>query len=203
MKIGFFGGSFNPVTNAHINLALNIIEKYSFDKIVFVPVGNYYEKKGLIDEKHRFNMLKLATEKYENIEVSDIELGQKSVFYATDIFSILKQKYSNDNIYFIMGADNLYSMILWKDFENIVKDYKYIVIERGILNCQNLIQANETFKKYNTNFLPIENKQYSNNSSTYVRKAIENGQVENIEEYINPEVYRYIKQNELYKTYYY
>ena len=199
MKIGFFGGSFNPITNAHINLAIDIVEKYKLDKVIFVPVGNYYQKENLIDEKYRFDMIKLAVSRYSELEVSDIELNQKEKIYAKDIFAKLKNIYAKDDIYFIIGADNVYSMILWQDFENIVKNYKYIVIQRGILNRKNLIEANETLKKYSQNFNGIENKKYNDFSATVVREKIKNNNVDDIYVYIPEEVYEYIQKNKLYK----
>lgn len=60
MKIGFFGGCFNPPTNAHINLAKKVLKECKLDKVVFVPVGDFYDKKELVPAKHRYNMLKIA-----------------------------------------------------------------------------------------------------------------------------------------------
>ena len=48
-KYGFFGGSFNPVTKAHVDLALEIVKMFNMDKVIFVPVGDNYNKKGLIN----------------------------------------------------------------------------------------------------------------------------------------------------------
>ena len=76
-KYGFFGGSFNPVTKAHVELAEEIRNKYGLDKVIFVPVGDKYNKIGLISEKHRNNMLKIAICKYDNLEVSNIELNKE------------------------------------------------------------------------------------------------------------------------------
>ena len=75
-KYGFFGGSFNPVTKAHVDLALEIVKMFNMDKVIFVPVGDNYNKTGLIYEKHRYNMLKIATNGYKDLEISDIELNQ-------------------------------------------------------------------------------------------------------------------------------
>ncbi len=63
MKIGFFGGCFNPPTNAHINLAQRALKECGLDKVIFVPVGNFYEKKELISGHHRYNMLKIVCER--------------------------------------------------------------------------------------------------------------------------------------------
>jgi len=65
MKIGFFGGSFNPPTKAHIELAQKVIEKYVLDKVIFVPMGDFYVKEGLASSKDRLNMLKLACKPYD------------------------------------------------------------------------------------------------------------------------------------------
>ena len=53
-KLGFFGGSFNPPTYAHINVAKMSIEKFNLDAVYFVPVGNLYNKLSLIDENYRY-----------------------------------------------------------------------------------------------------------------------------------------------------
>ena len=100
-KYGFFGGSFNPITNAHIQIALNILKRYNLDKIIFVPVGNNYQKAELIDEKHRYNMIKIAIQDYKTLQVSDIELNSKKDYKAIDIFKIIKQKYVNTDILWI------------------------------------------------------------------------------------------------------
>ena len=58
-KIGFFGGCFNPPTKVHINLANALIKSGLVDKVIFVPVGDYYNKQNLVSANHRYNMLKL------------------------------------------------------------------------------------------------------------------------------------------------
>ena len=60
MRIGFFGGSFNPPTNAHINLAKEVIKVCNLDKVIFVPMGNYYPKEGLAKAEDRLKMLEIA-----------------------------------------------------------------------------------------------------------------------------------------------
>ena len=59
MKIGIFGGTFNPPHNMHKNIAVNLIKNNYLDKVIFVPTGNRYNKKDIIDFKDRYNMVKL------------------------------------------------------------------------------------------------------------------------------------------------
>ena len=81
MKIGIFGGSFNPVHKMHENIAKELIKKGIVDKVIFVPTGSKYKQKNnLLEDKHRYEMLKLIASKYENIEVSDYELKDELVY---------------------------------------------------------------------------------------------------------------------------
>lgn len=169
-KIGFFGGCFNPPSNIHIELANNLIKINKLDKVVFVPVNDLYTKSELIPAKHRLNMIKLAIKDYNNLEVDDIEIQENKELFAIDAFELITKKYSNKcEIFFIMGSDNFEKMHNWKNYD-IIKDKRYIVIERD----KNKI------------------------SSTQIREMIANNN-EETKNYLPEDVYKYIKQNELYK----
>lgn len=71
MKIGIFGGSFNPPHKAHFQIAKEILNQGLVDRIIFVPTGNRYNKKDLIPNKYRYEMLKMMTRK-EKISLSPI-----------------------------------------------------------------------------------------------------------------------------------
>lgn len=180
------GGSFNPPSYIHINLAKLLIEQYNLDKVIFVPVGNYYEKKELIDAKHRYNMLKLAIE--DKMEVEKIAIESKIKLYAVDTFKLIKEKYKKDDIFFIMGSDNFRKMPTWKNCDELKTDYNIIVIERErkkerYENSKNIIE-----------FIP---KQLAQINSTKIREMIKNRQ-EEAKKHLNQKVYEYIKHNDLY-----
>ena len=130
MKIGFFGGCFNPPSNIHIDIAKKVLKENNLDRVIFVPVGDSYEKNELVEARHRYNMLKLAIQKYKNIEIDDIELNINRKLYAIDIFKLLENKYNKHTLYFIMGSDNFEKMSKWKEFDKL-KKYNYIVVERN------------------------------------------------------------------------
>ena len=167
-KVGFFGGCFNPPTNIHINLANNLIQAGKLDKVIFVPVGDYYQKQNLVSAKHRYNMLKLACEGLENIQVEEIASLHKDKLYATDTFNLIYEKYNKYvDIYFIMGSDNYEKMPEWKNYKEIKDKYKYIVLDR-------------------TEEL----------SSTEIRNMIKNGN--DVTNYIDVNVLKYIQGEKLY-----
>lgn len=110
-RYGFFGGCFNPITNAHLNLANLIVEKYNLDKLVFVPMGDKYQKLNLANERYRYEMLKIATKSQEKLEVSDIELNLPNTLTMLEAFKKIEKQYSKVKPYFIIGADNLAKLI--------------------------------------------------------------------------------------------
>lgn len=195
-KYGFFGGSFNPVTKAHIELAEEIRNKYSLDKVIFVPVGNKYDKIGLISEVHRYNMLKIAICKYDNLEVSNIELNQEKKLTTLEAFNMIECKYPNIEKFYIMGADNVSKMLLSSDFEILVKNYKYIIIERNTVNYKELVKYNLELRRNQQNFKIMDNIKYTETSSTKVREELKkNNSVNNM---VDENVLDYIKVNKLY-----
>lgn len=194
-KYGFFGGSFNPPTNAHIYLAEKVITEVKLNKLFFVPVGNYYPKIGLIDEKHRYEMLKIICNKNEKLDVLDIELGINKNLKAIDAFKLIKEKYSNDDLYYIMGADNLAQISKWKDAEKLIKNFKFVILKRDGYFIDEIVNENTILCKYKNNFKIIDNIDYAGISSTDVRNKLKL----NINKTDIPETLReYIKDNKLY-----
>lgn len=130
MKIGIFGGSFNPPHKMHLNIGLELINKGYVDKVIYVPTGNRYNKKDLVDAKYRLEMLKLMISNYNNLSVSDYEI-KKALTYTYQTLDYFKSIKQNDEIYFICGLDNLKEIKAWKCYEYILSVYKLLVINRN------------------------------------------------------------------------
>lgn len=187
MKIGFFGGCFNPPSNIHINIAKTVLKEFSLDKLIFVPVGNYYEKNEIIDEKHRYNMLKLATQNENNLEVENITLNSEKKLFAIDTFSLILDKYSQDEIFFIMGSDNFRNMPHWKEYETLLKKHNFIIIER----------ERKTIRKIeNKNILYYIPEKLQDIDSTKIRELIKKSR--DVSNLLDTKVYEYVKTNNLY-----
>ena len=133
MKIGIFGGSFNPPHNMHKNIALNLIKNKYLDKVIYVPTGNKYNKRGLVNQNDRYNMVRLMIEGYNNLDVSNYEFNKLTYTYET--LDYFRNIYQNDDIYFICGSDNLKEITSWKRYDYILKNYKIIVIKRNDEFC--------------------------------------------------------------------
>lgn len=195
-KYGFFGGAFNPPTIAHEKLALEIAEKYNLDKVYFVPVGNFYNKKDLVDEKERFKMLKLISS--DKIDVLPIEFNMNKNLNTSEALELINNEYKNVDRYFIMGGDNLEKLSSWQNPENCLNGNKFIVIERG-KKISNIIENDNLLNKYSKNIFTLENNNLYTYNSTEVRNAIKEKNSEVINKMLNKKVYSYIKIENLYK----
>ena len=186
-KIGFFGGCFNPPTKVHINLANALIKSGLVDKVIFVPVGDYYNKQNLVSANHRYNMLKLLCNNNKFLDVENIASIHSNILYATDTFKKIYDKYNElAQIYFIMGSDNFKKMPTWKDYNRIITQYKFIMIQR--------FEDEEQIKKDNVLYYTPE--QIQNMNSTQIREMIK--QHQNVEEFLEMQELQYIKRNKLY-----
>lgn len=194
--IAVFGGSFNPPINSHLMIAKQILEKdKNIEKIFFVPVSTKYNKSGLEKDEHRYNMLKLMCHNENNVEVSNIELIQERQLYTVETLNIFKNKFPNNNICFVTGADNLKEINKWREPEKLLKNYKIIALERGEEKVKDIISKDKLLSKYKNSILEFNNNKI-NLSSTEIRDKIKKG--ENVSRFIDKDVLEYIRENHLY-----
>ena len=186
MKIGFFGGSFNPPTNVHIDIAKELIKSKVVEKVIFVPIGNFYKKNNLIPIEERCKMIRFAIENQKNLSIDDFEKDIKNTIFAKDAFKIISEKYKEHDIYFIMGSDNFIKIKTWKNYEEIIDLYKYIVVER----------ENTNIEISKDNILIFTPKKQYNFTSTTVRRMIKENK--NIENLLNTKVKSYIREKNFY-----
>lgn len=197
-RYGFFGGCFNPVTNAHVNLARLVVDQYNLDKLVFVPMGDHYQKGNLASEQHRYEMLKIETNYQEKLEVSDIELNLPHALTMLQAFEKIQAKYKEVELYFIIGADNLIKLTGLSDFETLAKNYQYIIIERDNIPMKELFTVNPILSAYKAHFHMLENNPYKQVSASEVRNLLKSKQEKEIGAMISKGVYEYIEKNKLY-----
>ena len=195
MKIGIFGGSFNPPHKMHKRIAKELIRQGYVNKIIFVPTGTKYEYKNNLESNNtRYTMLSLMIENEKGLALSKYELQEKPV-YTYETLDHFKRRYPEDDIYFICGTDNLSYMDQWKRGDYILKNYKILVIKRATDETEPLL---EKYKKYENNIIVTSIKEETL-SSTYIREEIKKKNRGNIKKYIDKKVYQYIRDNHLYE----
>ena len=189
MRIGIFGGSFNPPHKMHKDIAMELMERDYLDKVIYVPTGNNYKKPDLLPGKDRIEMLKLMFQNDQNIMISDFEV--KGSLYTINTLNHFHTQYPEDEIYFICGTDNLEVFYTWKNYEEILKKYKLLVIARKNNVFHDIIKK---YFKYRKNIIlaEIESKDIS---STAIRKEIiENGFSDSLKEHLDENVFEYLKK---------
>lgn len=193
MKIGIFGGSFNPPHKIHKKIALDLIKRHYVDKVIFVPTGSKYKyKNNLLSDKVRFKMLKLMCEDNKNLDVSDYEL-KDHIVYTYETLNYFKNKYKEDEIYFICGTDNLSYIDEWNKGIDILSNNKLLIIKRNSTDINTLL---DKYNDYKDNIIITDIKE-NEISSTKIRKMIYNNK--RVEIYLDKSVYLYIRDNNLYK----
>ena len=193
MKIGIFGGSFNPPHKMHKKIALDLIKKHYLDKVIFVPTGSKYKyKNNLLSDKVRLEMLKLMCIDNKDLDVSDYEL-KDHIVYTYDTLDYFKNKYKDDEIFFICGTDNLSYIDKWKKGEDILSNNKLLVIKRNTFDITPLLKK---YKDYKDNII-VADIEENEISSTKIREMIYNNK--RAEDYLDESVYSYIRENNLYR----
>lgn len=196
--IAVFGGSFNPPINSHISLAKEIVEKCkNIEKLIFVPVSTRYQKMELVNDEHRYNMLKLICENEDKLEVSDIELRHDKQLYTIETLNLIKEQYNNYDIWFVMGTDNLRELETWSKPEQLLSNYKILVLNREDDNLEKIIQNSDLLKRYRESLIQINGIEKIDLSSTMIRDKLKKG--EDIKEYVPNYILEYIEENKLYK----
>lgn len=181
MKIGIFGGSFDPIHKGHINIGKFAIKELNLDKLLYVPtfVSPFKQKSNKISSQDKIAMINLVLE--EKMELCDFEIKQNTVSYTINTVKYLKNKYKNDELYLIIGSDNITKLNKWKNIDEIASLTKIVVFKRN----KNINKIN--IKKYNGILL---NNPIWNYSSTDFKKGKLN--------YVNEKVMDYIQSKNLY-----
>ncbi|MGB9665624.1 MAG: nicotinate-nucleotide adenylyltransferase [Ignavibacteria bacterium] len=191
-KIGILGGSFNPIHLGHLILANTVCEEFQLDKIIFVPcyIQPLKSNKDFAPPEARLEMIKLAIQNNPKFEVSDIEIKRKGMSYTVDTLKYFKKKF--DDLYFVIGADNIKDFHHWKEPDQILELTKLIVTNRGGIDKK--IPEKLRGKKIFVCRIPdIEI------SSTMIRNNIRSNK--SIKYLVPQKVETYIIKNKLYKNY--
>lgn len=131
MRIGIYGGAFNPVHKGHVKLAEEVKTKANLDKIIIMPSGVSPHKSSgsLIDSSHRLEICKLAFEGEDYI-ISDLEIKREGKSYTVDTVTELKKLYPDDELYLIMGSDMLLCFHKWYRYEEILSNVTIVATTR-------------------------------------------------------------------------
>jgi nicotinate-nucleotide adenylyltransferase len=132
VKIGYMGGSFDPVHFGHLIAAQDAFEQHGLDRVVFVPAAQAPLKPQEVQTgaEDRLTMVRAATGEDARFEVSDYELRKGGVSYTIDSVRHFRAQHPDDELYWIVGGDQLPKMHLWKDIAELARLIDFIFLER-------------------------------------------------------------------------
>ncbi len=199
MKIGMFGGSFNPIHIGHIELANIFTEKLSLDKLLIIPtcVPPHKASKDMATSSQRFDMCRIAVSDNHKFEVSDIEIKRGGASYTYQTILQLLNIYSAAELFLIIGADMFMTLQDWKNPDIIFKNATICTVPRNSDNYEILLKHSEYLAGIGAKS-KILSTPLTQISSTIIRNAIKNNDIK-IKNLLPDGVYDYIKNNNLYK----
>lgn len=201
MKIGVFGGSFDPIHTGHLVLAEYTASEAGLDKVVFLPAFESPFKIGkrTAGSEHRLEMVRLATRDNDRFEVSSYDMDQKKVSYTVDLLRDLSERYpSGHPLYFIAGTDSILEIERWRGSQELLTTYGFVVGARpGYRESDLEAHAAYLKKNYGTDIQVVPVPQVDI-SSTLVRRRRSEGK--GIRYLVPHGVEEYIFANGLYET---
>ncbi len=189
-KIGLFFGSFNPIHIGHLAIANYIVEFTEIEQLWFVisPQNPLKKKKGLLNDYHRLALVREAIAGDLRFKASDVEFKMPQPSYTIDTLAYLQEQFPDKDFAIIMGADGLSTFHKWKNYKELIKNYKRIIYPRPGINING---------KENTENCIFIDAPLIEISSTFIRESIKNKK--DVRHFLNESVYKYVSEMHFYE----
>jgi nicotinate-nucleotide adenylyltransferase len=183
MRIGIYGGTFDPVHHGHLILAKQALEEFKLDRLVFVPAAESPFKihNHTTPPADRLAMLQLAIASENRLSVDPIEIERGGISYSIDTVKMFRSRDPGAELFFLVGEDNAYRLTEWHRFEELKKLVYFVVLSRS--------------EEFQSPEYPVVQRRIEI-SSTEIRNRVANQ--ESITYLVPESVKRYIEQHQLY-----
>ena len=200
-RIGILGGTFDPVHYGHIALAEDAVREANLDEVVMIParIQPFKQDREYASGEDRFNMLALAAGKNDHVTVSRYELEQEGVSYTYLTLRHMQEFFGEDTrLFFITGTDSFLKIDTWRNAEELLTKYSYIIGTRPGYRQDEYREARQRITDaFGTEVISMH-KTELDISATQIRELVAAGKP--IDDLVPPEVNRYIKEHGLYRV---
>jgi len=206
LKIGLFGGSFDPIHQGHTRLAEAIFKSLALDELYWIPAFQSLNNKSLqVCAEHRLKMCAIIANKHPGFKISDFETNKKRAVYTIETIEYFHQKFPNAKLYWIMGADQAINLHAWNNAEAILKLATIIVYPREHTdmphelniagNAYPAISDSKYFEQ--ASIIYLQQQPYFKSASSEIKSSSFNK--DNYLKHLDPDILAYIKLNHLYQ----
>jgi len=189
-KTGLFFGSFNPIHCGHLMIASYMVEFAGLDQVWFVvsPQNPLKEKSTLLAGHHRLAMVNLAIEDDRRFKSSNIEFKMPEPSYTIDTLTYLTEKYPRREFIMIAGSDNLATFHKWKNYEELLKQYRIYLYPRPDA-APSRFDGHPAITRVSAPLITL--------SSSFIRKGVKENK--NMRWFLPEKVWKYIDEMNFYK----
>jgi len=184
MRIGIYGGTFNPVHHGHLILARQALEEFKLDRLVFVPAAEspFKIQNHSAPADDRLAMLRLAIASEDRFSVDPLEIDRGGISYSIDTVKVFRNRDPGAELFFLVGEDNADRLTEWQRFEELKKLVCFVVLSRS--------------EDFQSPEYPVVQRRIEI-SSTEIRNRVANQ--ESITYLVPESVKHYIEQHQLYQ----
>ena len=196
MRIGLFGGSFNPPHRGHLHLAESVHEALGLNEVWLIPskISPHRSMAAYAPERDRFEMCRFAAEEYPWLRAEDYELRQEQVSYTFYTVEHFTEERPEDEFFLLMGSDMLLSFTTWHCWQEILRRVTLAGIAREEGEYERLEAAAEELRQYGR--IEIVHVDSFTVSSTKIRELVKNSQ--DCSCYLPKKIVQYIRMQKLY-----
>ncbi|MEW6638742.1 MAG: nicotinate-nucleotide adenylyltransferase [Actinomycetota bacterium] len=198
MRVGIFGGTFDPVHMGHMIIAEQVMDELGLARVIFVPSGIPPHKAASsvrASAEDRFDMVRAAVAGNERFEVDRLEVDAGRPMYTVETVAILKERMPGEELFFITGADEVSNLLDWKDPDRLLEEVVMVAATRPGYDLSKLEHLEAGLKNFDRIF-PVECTRVDI-SATGIRRRVLQGKTVR---YLVPEgAYRIIREKRLYE----
>lgn len=188
-RIGFFGGSFDPIHNGHLFIIEKFIQNFELDLLLLCPAyqAPLREQKAIFNPTQRLEMARLIAHSNQKLEVFDFEINQPKMSFTYETIQEIKKGYPKSKIFLAIGLDQFEKLSTWRWIRELSKEVHFIVFARGQITAPAPSISDIQYTFIQNPLIDI--------SSTQIRKCLQKG--ESVAQWIPDVILSYLEKNNL------
>ncbi len=161
-RIGILGGTFDPIHQGHLGLAIEAVDKFGLETIFLVPsfLSPHKADREVTSIDFRVQMARLAVEPYSNIKISTVEAERGGISYTIDTINFFSNQFDGDEIFFLAGMDSFLDMGSWRDFKRIFELANIAIAVRPGVRTPDIMDCLQSWFEGDNPYVKVDSNQF-------------------------------------------